>query len=43
MLAPYSYAVQPLKEGQEFEMPKGIKLFETKPYGAVISYPFKGK
>jgi hypothetical protein len=37
---PYSHGVVPLKEGQEFEMPKGITLFSTEPYGDVISYPF---
>ena len=40
LLIPYSHGVVPLKEGQEFEIPKGIKLFSTKPYGDVIGYPF---
>jgi hypothetical protein len=39
-LAPYSYAVTPLKEGQEFKIPEGLKLFGPEPYGEVISYPF---
>lgn len=37
---PYSHQVVPLKEGEEFNIPKGIKLFSTEPYGDVITYPF---
>ena len=37
---PYSHGVVPLKEGQEFDIPKGIKLFSAEPYGDVIRYPF---
>ena len=42
-LIPYSHGVVPLKEGQEFDIPKGIKLFTTEPYGDVISFPFSEK
>jgi hypothetical protein len=40
LLIPYSHGVVPLDEGQEFEVPDGIKLFGTEPYGDVITYPF---
>jgi hypothetical protein len=35
--------VTPLTEKNLFEVPKGIKLFSTEPYGDVITYPFIDK
>jgi hypothetical protein len=40
LMIPYSHEVVPLKEGEEFNIPEGIELFNTEPYGDVISYPF---
>lgn len=40
LLIPHSHAVVPLNEGEEFEIPQGIRLFSTEPYGDVIRYPF---
>lgn len=40
ILIPYSHEIDPLDEGEEFEIPKGINLFSTEPYGDVISFPF---
>jgi hypothetical protein len=33
--------VEALSEENIFDIPKGIDLFSTKPYGTVITYPFK--
>ncbi len=35
--------VTPLTEENLFEVPEGIKLFSTEPYGDVITYPFVDK
>ena len=40
LMIPYSHEAVPLKEGEEFNIPQGITLFETEPYGDVIRYPF---
>ena len=40
LMIPYSHEVVPLKEGEEFKIPKGITLFEEGPTGAVIPYPY---
>jgi hypothetical protein len=35
--------VTPLTEENLFDIPEGIKLFSTEPYGDVITYPFVDK
>ena len=40
LMIPYSHGVVPLEEGEEFNIPEGITLFSTEPYGDVITYPF---
>ncbi|MHC4994650.1 MAG: purple acid phosphatase family protein [Planctomycetota bacterium] len=42
-MIPLSHLAAPLKEGQELQVPEGLKLHKTKDYGAVISYPFTAK